>query len=104
MKIIAMTNKKGGVGKTTTALSTAACLGQHGFSVLAIDMDQPGSAMKAELDVSDLRSFQVKGMLYQTGYLTIAGFNGTDYALRIPDEEVRRDLCTLLAGVAAAVK
>ncbi|MBP3690420.1 MAG: AAA family ATPase, partial [Schwartzia sp.] len=39
MKIIAMTNKKGGVGKTTTALSTAAYLGQCGFSVLAIDMD-----------------------------------------------------------------
>ena len=39
MKIIAMTNKKGGVGKTTTALATAACLGQSGFSVLAVDMD-----------------------------------------------------------------
>ena len=69
--------------------------------VLAIDMDQPGSAMKAELDVSDLRSFQVKGMLYQTGYLTIAGFNGTDYALRIPDEEVRQDLSALMAGLVA---
>ena len=69
--------------------------------VLAIDMDQPGSAMKAELDVSDLRSFQAKGMLYQTGYLTIAGFNGTDYALRIPDEEVRQDLSALMAGLVA---
>ena len=69
--------------------------------VLAIDIDQPGSAMKAELDVSDLRSFQAKGMLYQTGYLTIAGFNGTDYALRIPDEEVRQDLSALMAGLVA---
>ena len=39
MKVIAFTNKKGGVGKTTTALATAACLGQSGFSVLAVDMD-----------------------------------------------------------------
>ncbi len=39
MKIIAITNKKGGVGKTTTALSVAAYLGQSGFRVLAVDMD-----------------------------------------------------------------
>jgi len=47
MKIIAMTNKKGGVGKTTTALSTAAYLGQCGFSVLAIDMDAQGNFSQA---------------------------------------------------------
>ena len=47
MKIIAMTNKKGGVGKTTTALSTAAYLGQSGFSVLAIDMDAQGNFSQA---------------------------------------------------------
>ena len=47
MKIIAMTNKKGGVGKTTTALATAACFGQHGYSVLAIDMDAQGNFSQA---------------------------------------------------------
>ena len=47
MKIIAMTNKKGGVGKTTTALSTAAYFGQSGYSVLAIDMDAQGNFSQA---------------------------------------------------------
>ena len=47
MKIIAMTNKKGGVGKTTTALSTAAYFGQSGFSVLAVDMDAQGNFSQA---------------------------------------------------------
>ncbi len=47
MKIIAMTNKKGGVGKTTTALSTAAFLGQNQFSVLAVDLDAQGNLSQA---------------------------------------------------------
>ena len=39
MVTIAMMNKKGGVGKTTTALAVAAYLGRSGKRVLAIDMD-----------------------------------------------------------------
>lgn len=42
--------------------------------VLAVDIDEPGSVVKAELDVSDLGSFPVRGMLYQTGYLTIGKY------------------------------
>ena len=47
MKVIAIANKKGGVGKTTTALSVSAYLGQNGFSVLAVDMDAQGNFSQA---------------------------------------------------------
>ena len=62
MKIYAMINQKGGVGKTTTAVSLGSALSEQGQRVLVVDMDpQANATASLGIDKNTIRngSYQV---------------------------------------------
>lgn len=88
MKIIAVANKKGGVGKSTIATNLACYFAHSGFSVVLIDADEQRSSMSfQESRPDDAVQFQTVSIITRTILREVEKFKVDYIVIDVPAKD-----------------
>jgi chromosome partitioning protein len=105
-RIVAVTNQKGGVGKTTTAVNLSACLAELGRSVLLIDLDpQANSTTGSGVEKSSLERTTCEVLLGEARAIdTIISVEQGGYALMPANPDLTAAEVRLLQEIGREMK
>jgi chromosome partitioning protein len=100
MRRIAVSNQKGGCGKTTTAVCLALCLKDMGNKVLVADMDPQGSATQSLCPGKESLEYTIYDLLVDSDTVPVSGvINTVDSGLDLlPANVVLSSAEQMLAG------
>ncbi len=117
LKVVAVANQKGGVGKTTTTVNLGACLAAEGKRILLLDMDPQGNATsglgvdkatarlsvyEALIDGAELAPAVVKtntpGLCLVPSAIRLAGAEVELVSAREREHRLRRALSAIVGG------
>lgn len=84
-KTIAVTNQKGGVGKTTTSINLSACLAEAGKNVLLVDLDPQGNSTSG-LGVSAGQNSIYEALMGKTEIENCLTKTGVDGLMVVPGD------------------
>ncbi len=96
-KVLSITNQKGGVGKTTTAINMSASLSRMGQKILLVDLDPQGNASAGSgIDRDSLKATVYEVLMHEAPVQDVIVDSGSGYDVVASNRELSGALIELV--------